>query len=251
MDAEASSAPLTPGQLQSALGLSSGATTSVVDRLERQGHARRNRDTVDRRRIHLHFSDSAHTVARQFFGPLGRLSTQVMDQFTDAELEVVQRFLTGIVDAYIAAADTVEAHTPPGQLNGRRGRGPAARTGVVPHPPAAPVRRRAAAQPGGGVSGRSPGDGRGASASAASVRPRSAYDDPLRSSTLGRNHSTTNATTMTPDPMRNTRSIASEKPTRNGRARRGSSCWMNEESFSALSNAPPLPPDCARPAAPR
>ena len=64
MDAEAASAPLTPGQLQSALGLSSGATTSVVDRLERQGHARRDRDTVDRRRIHLHFSDSAREVAQ-------------------------------------------------------------------------------------------------------------------------------------------------------------------------------------------
>jgi DNA-binding MarR family transcriptional regulator len=111
MDAEASSAPLTPGQLQSVLGLSSGATTSVVDRLERQGHARRNRDTVDRRRIHLHFSDSARTVAQKFFGPLGRLSGQVMDQFTEDELEVVQRFLAGMVDAYAAAADTAAADT--------------------------------------------------------------------------------------------------------------------------------------------
>jgi DNA-binding MarR family transcriptional regulator len=104
MDAEAASSPLTPGQLQSALGLSSGATTSVVDRLERQGHARRDRDTVDRRRIHLHCSDSARGVTQQFFGPLGRLSGQVVDQFSDAELEVVQRFLIGMVDAYDTAA---------------------------------------------------------------------------------------------------------------------------------------------------
>jgi DNA-binding MarR family transcriptional regulator len=109
MDAEASSAPLTPGQLQSALGLSSGATTSVVDRLERQGHARRDRDTVDRRRIHLHFSDSARAVAQQFFGPLGQLSGQVMGQFTDAELEVVQRFLAGMVHAYETAAESAES----------------------------------------------------------------------------------------------------------------------------------------------
>jgi DNA-binding MarR family transcriptional regulator len=106
MDAEASAAPLTPGQLQAALGLSSGATTSVVDRLERQGHARRDRDTVDRRRIHLHFSDSARSVAQEFFGPLGSLTGQVMDEFTDAELEVVQRFLTGMVAAYDTAANT-------------------------------------------------------------------------------------------------------------------------------------------------
>jgi DNA-binding MarR family transcriptional regulator len=112
MDAEAASAPLTPGQLQSALGLSSGATTSVVDRLERQGHARRDRDTVDRRRIHLHFSDSAREVALEFFGPLGRLSGQVMDGFTDDELEVVQRFLAGMVAAYETAAADAGAKLP-------------------------------------------------------------------------------------------------------------------------------------------
>lgn len=111
MDAEARSTPLTPGQLQTVLGLSSGATTSVVDRLERQGHARRDRDTVDRRRIHLHFSESARSVAQEFFGPLGQLSGQVMDQFSDAELEVVQRFLTGMVQAYDTAATAAAAST--------------------------------------------------------------------------------------------------------------------------------------------
>ncbi|HVI36373.1 MAG TPA: hypothetical protein VM684_09095, partial [Gaiellales bacterium] len=70
------------------------------------------RDTVDRRRIHLHFSDSARAVAQQFFGPLGQLSSQVMGQFTDAELEVVQRFLEGMVHAYETAAESVEAQRP-------------------------------------------------------------------------------------------------------------------------------------------
>ena len=35
-----------------------------------------------------------------------------MDQFTDDELEVVHRFLAGMVDAYAAAADTAEAQRP-------------------------------------------------------------------------------------------------------------------------------------------
>jgi hypothetical protein len=47
---------------------------------------------------------------------------------------------------------------------------------------------------------------------------------------------------MTPEPIRNTRSIDWEKPTRNGLASRGSSCWMNEESLSGLTAPPPPPP---------
>jgi hypothetical protein len=64
---------------------------------------------VDRRSIHLHFIGSAREVALEFFGPLGRLSGQVMDGFTDDELEVVQRFLAGMVAAYDAAAADVGA----------------------------------------------------------------------------------------------------------------------------------------------
>ena len=43
----------TAGWLGEALGLTSGAVTAVVDRLERSGHVRRVRDQHDRRRVIL------------------------------------------------------------------------------------------------------------------------------------------------------------------------------------------------------
>jgi DNA-binding MarR family transcriptional regulator len=44
---------LTAGELATAAGLTTGAITGVIDRLERAGYARRVRDSRDRRKISL------------------------------------------------------------------------------------------------------------------------------------------------------------------------------------------------------
>ena len=49
-------APMTAGALAGQLGLSTGAVTAVVDRLERVGHLNRVRDTADRRKVLLEHS---------------------------------------------------------------------------------------------------------------------------------------------------------------------------------------------------
>src|SRR3979490_3402685 len=43
--------PVTAGRLAEATGLTSGAMTTALDRLERAGYARRTRDATDRRRV--------------------------------------------------------------------------------------------------------------------------------------------------------------------------------------------------------
>lgn len=45
---------LTPGQLAKSMGLTTGAVTGIVDRLEMAGYARRRRDSMDRRKISIH-----------------------------------------------------------------------------------------------------------------------------------------------------------------------------------------------------
>ena len=93
MQAEAAGVPLTPGRLGEHLGLSSGATTAVVDRLERAEHVRRERDDRDRRRITLHYGAAAAAVGGAFFGPLGARIEHMLAGFTPDELAVVRRFL--------------------------------------------------------------------------------------------------------------------------------------------------------------
>ena len=98
LHAEQRGEPLTPGALGAAVGLSSGATTALIDRLERTGHLRRVRDDPDRRRIRLHYDPAGLALAHDFFGPLGERSRQVMDGFTPEELATVARFLRAIND---------------------------------------------------------------------------------------------------------------------------------------------------------
>lgn len=94
MHADRAGRPLTPGRLGEHLGLSSGAVTAVIDRLERADHVRRRPDGRDRRRVTLHVGDAAGRVGRAFFGPLGTRMDAVLDGYTGAELAVVRRFLT-------------------------------------------------------------------------------------------------------------------------------------------------------------
>jgi DNA-binding MarR family transcriptional regulator len=105
MHAEGNGAPLTPGRLGEAIGLSSGATTAVIDRLERAGHLRRTRESADRRVVHLRYGEPGMALAIAFFGPLGRRSDTVMADFTDAELDTVRRFLAGMNAAMSAHRD--------------------------------------------------------------------------------------------------------------------------------------------------
>ncbi len=102
MHAEGNGAPLTPGRLGEAIGLSSGATTAVIDRLERAGHLRRTRESSDRRVVHLRYGEPGMELAVAFFGPLGRRSDAVMAEFTDGELDTVRRFLAGMNAAMAA-----------------------------------------------------------------------------------------------------------------------------------------------------
>jgi DNA-binding MarR family transcriptional regulator len=102
MHAEGAGDPLTPGRLGEALGLSSGATTAAIDRLERAGHLRRSRESADRRVIHLRYGEPGKAIALEFFGPLGARTDRVMAEFSDEELGTVERFLTGMYDSIVA-----------------------------------------------------------------------------------------------------------------------------------------------------
>jgi DNA-binding MarR family transcriptional regulator len=96
MHAEGRGEPLTPGRLGEAIGLSSGATTAAIDRLERAGHLRRSRESSDRRVVHLRYGEPGMALAREFFGPLGKRTDRVMAEFSDADLALVHRFLEGM-----------------------------------------------------------------------------------------------------------------------------------------------------------
>ncbi|MEU1125262.1 MarR family winged helix-turn-helix transcriptional regulator [Streptomyces sp. NPDC005899] len=86
-------APLTPGRLRDHLGLTSGAVTACLDRLERSGHIRRARESTDRRVVHLYYEPTAKAVARSFFMPLADAAARARDAAGPGEVEAAIRFL--------------------------------------------------------------------------------------------------------------------------------------------------------------
>jgi DNA-binding MarR family transcriptional regulator len=94
---DAAGDPLTPGDLGDRLGMSSGATTAVVDRLEGARYVRRARDGRDRRRVTLHSADGAPSLVTAFFDPLETAMETLVGRFDEPELATVRRFLVEAV----------------------------------------------------------------------------------------------------------------------------------------------------------
>jgi DNA-binding MarR family transcriptional regulator len=85
---------LTAGQLAAAVGLTTGAVTGVIDRLERAGFARRIPDPGDRRRVKLEVTPRFYERAGRIWGPLhDDWVAGIADRFTAAELVRITEFL--------------------------------------------------------------------------------------------------------------------------------------------------------------
>jgi DNA-binding MarR family transcriptional regulator len=83
----------TAGRLAELMGLTTGAITSVVDRLERAGFARRIRDETDRRRVRVELTEKARRELWPYYEPLVRLSEALYARYTDEQLELLLDFL--------------------------------------------------------------------------------------------------------------------------------------------------------------
>jgi len=85
--------PVTAGRLAELAGLTTGALTAAVDRLERSGFARRVRDEHDRRRVHIELTETVREAVWQYYEPMARLAEELYARYTDEQLELVLDFL--------------------------------------------------------------------------------------------------------------------------------------------------------------
>jgi DNA-binding MarR family transcriptional regulator len=94
LDAGRAGITATPGWLGEQLGMNSAAVTALVDRMERLGLVGRARDTADRRRVLLTVTERAMDLGWTFFGPLIARVVGALDGYSDADLDVIRRFLS-------------------------------------------------------------------------------------------------------------------------------------------------------------
>ena len=86
--------PTTAGQLAEILGLSMGAITGVVDRLERAGLARREVDAADRRRVRIEVTNEARLRLDGVFAGLLEASTRLLQtRYSDEQLATIDDFV--------------------------------------------------------------------------------------------------------------------------------------------------------------
>jgi DNA-binding MarR family transcriptional regulator len=94
--------PLSPQALSRRLGMTTGATTVLVDRLERAGMVVRSRESTDRRRVTLRPSDEGRERARAFTAFAGREMAATVQEASAEDLRVVADFLERLSGAVAA-----------------------------------------------------------------------------------------------------------------------------------------------------
>ncbi|MCP2169301.1 MarR family winged helix-turn-helix transcriptional regulator [Goodfellowiella coeruleoviolacea] len=84
--------PLTAGQIAELSGLSTGAVTGVIDRLERAGHVRRVRDPHDRRKVLVEVSGFDESKYAHLFSIAMDSLQRTLEQFSPDEWPVIERY---------------------------------------------------------------------------------------------------------------------------------------------------------------
>lgn len=105
--------PKTAGELAEATGLTTGAITGVIDRLERAGFARRERDADDRRRVMVRLTAEAARRSAPIFGPMERATVEALASYRDDQLALLLDFVTRTRDGGAAVLASLLAEEPP------------------------------------------------------------------------------------------------------------------------------------------
>ncbi len=113
---------VTAGRLAELTGLTTGAITGVVDRLEQAGMVRRERDADDRRKVFVAAVPENIAKIGRFYEHLQRAMLKVWDGYSDAELRLLLRFATQGYETMLAATEELKAmmQAPEGKRAGVR-----------------------------------------------------------------------------------------------------------------------------------
>jgi DNA-binding MarR family transcriptional regulator len=116
----AESGTSTPGRLAELTGLSTGAITGVLDRLERAGFVARKADPDDRRRSVVKLMRGRMPNLGRIFAPLANGMERVCANYTLDELATILGFMRASQAMMMEAAEEVRDSSAARSLGGRR-----------------------------------------------------------------------------------------------------------------------------------
>jgi DNA-binding MarR family transcriptional regulator len=112
--------PVTAGELAAAIGLTTGAVTGVIDRLEGLGFARRESDAADRRKVLIRPLPGALRRIGPLFEPMQNAFNRAIAGYGEKELALLLEFLTRAHAEALTATAELQKRLPRQAKRGRR-----------------------------------------------------------------------------------------------------------------------------------
>ena len=100
---------VTAGRLAELTGLTTGAITGVVDRLEKAGLVRRERDEADRRKVFITIVPENVAAIGRFYVPMQQAMHKLWGMYSDAELRLLLRFADEGYKTMLEATEALKA----------------------------------------------------------------------------------------------------------------------------------------------
>ncbi len=101
--------PVTAGTIGEHTGLTTGAVTGLMDRLEKAGYVRRERDPRDRRKVVVQLlpNEQMDALLDAAFGPFADDMTKIAAGYSEAERRVIADWIRRTTDALVASTQRV------------------------------------------------------------------------------------------------------------------------------------------------
>ena len=100
---------MTAGRLAELTGLTTGAITGVVDRLEKAGFVHRERDDRDRRKVFIAPVPERLAEIARFYALMQRAMHKLSDAYSDEELKLLLRYTTDSYRSILEATNQLKA----------------------------------------------------------------------------------------------------------------------------------------------
>lgn len=104
---------VTAGRLAELTGLTTGAITGLVDRMEKAGFVRRERDAEDRRKVYIAIVPEALGTIGRYYEPLQKAVTKNWEAYSDAELKLILRFMSEGYETMLGVLDDLTSKQTP------------------------------------------------------------------------------------------------------------------------------------------
>ena len=100
--------PSAPTELARFTGLTSGAITTLLDRLEKKHFVRRRPNPNDRRGVIVEINEAYAKDAQGLVSGIQKANQQVVARFSEDELAIVTEFLTRLADSLVEESRKID-----------------------------------------------------------------------------------------------------------------------------------------------